>query len=135
MELQTKKLTLSREDILELADLVDTKQTALPPTAQVAAQQGAYLGKLLNDHAEEIMNGNFDTLTPFQYNHLGSFAYVGKSRAVLELPFGLGDFKGLGTMFLWRGAYASKSVSLRMRWLILFDWIKAYFFGRDTSRI
>jgi len=34
---------------------------------------------------------------------------------------------------LWRSVYITKQVSLRNRVLILFDWIKAKFFGRDLS--
>ena len=95
---------------------------------------GKYLGHLLNKHAEDIINGNTDIIAPFTYNHLGSFAYVGNERAVLELPI-IGSLKGLTTFWLWRGYYASDSVSLRMRTLICFDWMKRFLFGRDTSRI
>lgn len=125
---------ISSEDFTRLAEEADEKQTFLPPTAQVAAQEGKYLGKLLNKHKDDIANQRMRDVNPFQYNHLGSFAYVGDNRAVLELPF-LGAFKGWSAMWLWRGAYASECVSLRMRVLVLFDWIKSFMFGRDTSRI
>lgn len=125
---------ISSEEFTKLAEQADEKQTFLPPTAQVAAQEGKYLAKLLNKNEEQIANRQLRDVDPFQYNHLGSFAYVGDNRAVLELPL-LGAFKGWSAMWLWRGAYASECVSLRMRVLVLFDWMKSFLFGRDTSRI
>jgi len=35
---------------------------------------------------------------------------------------------------LWRSVYLSKQVSTRNRVLILFDWAKTRFFGRDITR-
>lgn len=131
---RNKSKKISRDEFRTFALEVDAVQTALPPTAQVATQEGKYLGKLLSDHEMEISMNFMDHVVPFRYDHLGSFAYVGKNRAVLELPL-VGAFKGWSTMWLWRGAYASEAVSLRMRVLILFDWIKSYVFGRDISRI
>lgn len=77
----------------ELADLflnVSKKITALPATAQVASQQGAYLGKKfaklgrqeLDDTA--LRNGVYDDpddllADPFNYRHLGSLAYIVRS--------------------------------------------------------
>jgi NADH:ubiquinone reductase (non-electrogenic) len=34
---------------------------------------------------------------------------------------------------VWRSVYITKQVSLRNRVLVLFDWLKAQVFGRDTS--
>lgn len=113
---------------------VDACQTALPPTAQVAAQEGKYVGKLFSNHEMEVSMNFLQNVEPFRYQYLGSFAYIGKHQAVLELPV-IGSFKGWSTMWLWRGAYASEAVSLRMRVFILLDWIKSFVFGRDISRI
>ena len=125
---------ISSEEFSRLAQEADEKQTFLPPTAQVAAQEGKYLGKLLSKNETEVFTKDLKNVDPFQYNHLGSFAYVGDNLAVLELPV-VGAVKGWSAMWLWRGAYASECVSLRMRTLVLFDWIKSFIFGRDTSRI
>ena len=58
---------------------------------QVADQEGRYLGHLLT-----ITNGDFtkqsvqelqkNGIKPFEYRHLGSFAYVGDNKAVLKMP-------------------------------------------------
>ena len=58
---------------------------------QVANQQGRYLAKVFNMHRvgqqpdPASRNGLPAVVPPFQYRHLGSFAYVGADQAVLEL--------------------------------------------------
>ena len=102
----------------------------------MAAQQGKYLGKIFSKHpgiCKASGNGSLDDIDPFVYNHLGSFAYIGSNRAVLQS--GVGIFKGLATMWLWRASYTSECVGLRMKALVLGDWLKSATVGRDTSRI
>ena len=53
--------------------------------------QGSYLGDLLSNTNGEIAKDSVDELEkkrmkPFTYRHLGSFAYVGDNKAVLQLP-------------------------------------------------
>lgn len=127
------------EEFKEILAEIDSELKSLPATAQVATQQGKYLANLLSSSIAEIgVEANQDLgaqgATPFKYRHLGSFAYVGDNRAVLELPV-IGSFKGLCAMWLWRAAYTNECVGLRMKVLVLFDWLKSAIFGRDTSRI
>ena len=70
---------------------LDRKLKSLPATAQVADQEGKYVAKLLNKTNGEITSMSVEEmeknmLKPFEYKHLGSFAYVGDNKAVLELP-------------------------------------------------
>ncbi|XP_066922519.1 uncharacterized protein [Clytia hemisphaerica] len=125
---------LSLEEFTLFLKDVDSKLKAYPATAQVASQQGKYLGKLLSAHSEITENEDFSVCKPFEYSHLGSFAYVGGEAAVLELPI-IGTFTNFATIWLWRGAYLNQAVSWRMQCLIGFDWVKAHVFGRDTSEI
>ena len=125
---------LSLDEFEKFLQNVDNKLKSYPATAQVAAQQGKYLGKLLSNHPEVVNESDFQACQPFQYNHLGSFAYVGGDRAVLKLPL-IGSFTGFATMWMWRAAYLNEAVSWRMTTLIGLDWIKSHVFGRDTSRI
>lgn len=113
---------------------IDAEIKMLPPTAQVAAQQGSYLGTLLTEvpYAKLAHEDGFEPA--FQYNHQGSMAYVGGERAVIDSPQ-LGVFKGFFTMIMWKGAYWGKSVSLRCKILMAFDWAKSYILGRDTARL
>lgn len=82
----------------EVADLllaVQSKMTSLPPTAQVASQQGKYLGKKLNELARRRNNGqdiyahdentvydiDDEVWKPFVYRNFGSLAYIGNAAA------------------------------------------------------
>lgn len=113
---------------------IDKEIKMLPPTAQVATQQGVYLGQLLTEVPYEKLAEAETVGKSFDYNHQGSMAYVGGDRAVIDSPL-FGVSKGFLTMIMWRGAYWGKSVSLRCKVLMAFDWAKAYVLGRDTSRI
>jgi NADH:ubiquinone reductase (non-electrogenic) len=115
---------------------VDRELKSLPATAQVASQQGEYLGHLLNNLAKskDSMVAESLGLLPFKYKHNGSMAYVGANHAVLELPL-VGTLCGWWVMWLWRGAYANQLSSTRTKALVLLDWCKTAVFGRDTSRI
>ncbi|KAK9677971.1 hypothetical protein RND81_11G179600 [Saponaria officinalis] len=122
---------------------VDSQMKSLPATAQVAAQQGAYLSRCFN-HLEDCTANpvgprRFKGLgrhpfQPFRYRHLGQFAPLGGEQAAAELP---GDWVAMGhsTQWLWYSIYASKQVSWRTRVLVVGDWFKKFVFGRDSSRI
>lgn len=131
--------------------LIETgnKMTALPATAQVAAQQGTYLGKKLNKLArrrdeggdmnphssEEVWDVDDEVYKPFEYRDFGSLAYIGNA-AAFDLPVKGGSFAGgLIAMYAWRSFYLSESVSMRTRALLLGDYIKRGIWGRDLSRI
>jgi len=119
---------VSVEEFKQLLIKADQFLTALPATAQVANQQGKYLGEIFN---RAVKNKE---IAPFKYQHLGSFAYVGGNSAIAQLPLGV-EISGLVTWWLWRGAYLSNQVSYRNSILIAFDWMKAAVFGRDISRV
>ncbi|CEQ40455.1 SPOSA6832_02052 [Sporobolomyces salmonicolor] len=130
----------------ELADMfleISKKITNLPATAQVADQEGTYLGKkftkLAKSHQDHVAldNGIYDDpddllYHPFNYRHMGSLAYIGNS-AVFDIE-SFSFAGGLAAMYLWRSVYLSEAVSLRTRCLLLLDWIKRGTFGRDLSR-
>ena len=46
----------------------------------------------------------------------------------------LKTYLGITSWILWRSAYATKLGSWRLRMQVPIDWMKAFFFGRDTSR-
>ncbi|MCJ1363843.1 NADH:ubiquinone oxidoreductase [Acarospora aff. strigata] len=139
-------------------------------TAQVAAQEGAFLARLFNGLAkteaidselrqlsqqqataksETERNEVFDhikalqkqlrrvkQISPFQYSHQGSLAYIGSERAVADVSWLAGNFASGGTLtyFFWKSAYLSMCFSTRNRLLVVLDWAKAKMFGRDVSR-
>ena len=126
--------SLSLDEFTMFLKDVDNKLKAYPATAQVASQQGKFLGKLLTSQHDTLEDGFAPGSKQFEYSHLGSFAYIGGESAVLELPF-FGTFTNFATIWLWRGAYLNQAVSWRMQCLIGLDWMKAHAFGRDTSEI
>ena len=110
----------------------DCAVSGCAPTAQAAYQQGKFLGRLFRDGLEE---------EPFRYAHRGSLAYTGGGTGVAELKAMLWDnhlststrVEGSGAFALWRSLYFSKLVSSRNQAQVLFDWAKAWVFGRDIS--
>ncbi|KAL6529575.1 External alternative NAD(P)H-ubiquinone oxidoreductase B4, mitochondrial [Orobanche gracilis] len=122
---------------------VDTQMKNLPATAQVAAQQGAYLADCFNrmELCETYPEGPLrfrgtgrHRFRPFRYKHFGQFAPLGGEQTAAQLP---GDWVSIGhsTQWLWYSVYASKLVSWRTRYLVISDWGRRFVFGRDSSRI
>jgi NADH:ubiquinone reductase (non-electrogenic) len=116
---------LDYDNIYALGDCAELENKALPVTAQVAQQQGKYLGKVLNRLAKE------EKITPFRFHDLGMLAYIGDQKALADLP----QYKGTGfkAFLFWRSVYITKLVSLKNKILVLFDWFKNMVFGRDIS--
>jgi NADH dehydrogenase FAD-containing subunit len=82
---------------------------AYDQTAQVASQQGKYLGKMFGKLAKSAStlkaNGLPDLddesyAVPFKYTHLGSLAYIGNSAVFDYDGFSLAG--GLLAMYAWR---------------------------------
>lgn len=59
---------------------------------QVARQEGEYLARLLKQHSPGPQSQGRDQQSvphpqkPFKYTHLGSLAYVGADKAVMDIP-------------------------------------------------
>lgn len=135
----------NRLGLNELAEMflgITKNMTALPATAQVANQQGVYLGKKLtkianNAQGPAVVAQFYDdpddqVYKPFKYHHMGSLAYIGNS-AVLDID-NWSFAGGLVAMYMWRSIYWSEQVSIRTRFLLMLDWVKRGVFGRDLSR-
>ncbi|KAA1137726.1 hypothetical protein PGTUg99_007683 [Puccinia graminis f. sp. tritici] len=138
---------LGLNELVVMFQEISNRLTSLPATAQVADQQGKYLGKKFNRFQSpkalksidqnELVNSDLDEILfdPFVYRHLGSLAYIGNS-AVFDFGDKYGSFAGgLVAAYLWRSIYWSEQVSTRTRTLILLDWIKRGIWGRDISKI
>ncbi|KAG8833379.1 hypothetical protein FRC17_010775 [Serendipita sp. 399] len=92
--------SLSINEVATLLAELGNKITSLPATAQVASQQGKYLGHKLSKIArkEAVLAANGistdvgdDVVSkPFHYRHLGSLAYIGNAAVF--------DFDGLSLM-------------------------------------
>jgi len=131
---------LDEEEFAGLLKEVDSFMRNLPPTAQVAGQQGSYLAAQFNGENDK----------PFKYFHKGSMAYIGQDKAAAQvsmlknllpeflqgLPLVGEDIVLTGSLaeVVWRFLYLDMQISNRNKLQVGFDWVKTIIFGRDTSR-
>jgi NADH:ubiquinone reductase (non-electrogenic) len=113
-------------NIYAFGDCATPEKTNYPATAQVAQQEGRYVGQLLN------RKGRHQSLKPFRYKNLGMLAYIGSNHALADLASIKGH--GFSSWLFWRSAYLTRLVSVKNKLLVLFDWGKTFIFGRDISR-
>ena len=124
----------------------------------MASQQGHYLGAKLSKLADkretliandipetdEAVSGPFryvkiplqhapSLIVVLSYLHLGSLAYIGNA-AVFDLGR-MSFMGGLAAMYAWRSVYWSEQVSMRVRMLLMIDWVVRGVWGRDLSRL
>jgi NADH dehydrogenase len=134
--------TLNLNELAVLLQEIGSKITALPATAQVASQQGKYLGHklhLLAAKRDTLLANELPAATdeavsgPFNFRYLGSLAYIGNA-AVFDLGR-LSFMGGLAAMYAWRSVYWSEQVSMRTRALLMIDWVVRGVWGRDLSRL
>jgi len=134
--------SLGLNELVILLEELGNKITALPATAQVASQQGKYLGAKLSKVAKQqrVLAANDISIdddaaigVPFKYKHLGSLAYIGNA-AVFDLG-GSSFMGGLVAMYAWRSIYWSEQVSMRTRALLMIDWCIRGIWGRDLSKL
>ncbi|KAL4442460.1 hypothetical protein ABPG77_005044 [Micractinium sp. CCAP 211/92] len=142
----------SRGSIFCLGDAAVTGPpplAALPPTAQVARQEGEYLAALLcknrlalREVPDPASDGDLVPLPPrakpFSYLHLGALAYLGEQKGVMDLPVKtpfLKTLRGYLGAQAWRTLETFMQISPRTRWLVLHDWVRAALFGRNVSDI
>jgi len=118
---------LSVEEFKIMMEEADASVKSLPTTAQVAAQEGKYLGKQLK---KEILSEKQSP--PFVYHQLAQFAYIGHDSAVGEVPFFKGG--GFGVFMIWKGVYLGYQQSMLNTILVGLSWLRAWVFGRDISR-
>jgi len=112
-------------DVFAIGDVAALENAQLPATAQVANQEGKWLGKYLN-------KGDMDT-TGFTYRNLGVMTYLGNYKAIMQAEGG-NAVKGRLAWVIWRGAYLTQTVSWRNKLLIPIYWAINWVFGRDISR-
>lgn len=137
---------LSLNEAADMFMTVTKRVTALPATAQVASQEGEYLGKMFSElskrHKKKTEQGKVDPeqdlrddstyFHPFKYRYLGSLASLGSAAVFDRDGFSLAG--GLMAMYAWRSIYWSQQTSMRTRFMLMLDWVKRGLFGRDLSR-
>lgn len=139
----------------EVFAIGDCAVSGKPPTAQVAAQQGKYLGRMFRVGSQHLISSS--AAPPFEYNNKGTMAYIGSGEAAAQIsPDNFiklgrssltdhfwwralyGDDNELRIMgqagfAIWRSVYFSKLYSTRNRWSVASDWMRCSWFGRPAA--
>ncbi|CAL5221824.1 g4081 [Coccomyxa viridis] len=124
---------LDKEAFSLILSKIDQGLRALPATAQVAKQQGEYIAKLLASGKAQP-GKPIQGMKPFRYGHKGSLAYVGRDKAVMDLP-AFGPITGYTAGVMWKGFETYSQISLRNIFLVASDWVRTKLFGRDISKV
>lgn len=100
----------------------------LPALAQVARQQGIYLGKALRRKLLE--NGE---TAPFRFRNRGNTAVVGRNAAIFD--FGTWRLKGRVAWYLWAIVHVWLLVNFEKRLLVGLQWIIRYLTRQRGARV
>jgi NADH dehydrogenase len=119
------------EDIYVIGDsalLADEKGVPLPALAQVAAQQGTYLGKALR---RKIERGT--TPAPFRFHNRGNTAIIGRNAAVFD--FGWLQLKGRIGWLFWAIVHIYLLTGFENRLLVAVHWLWLYLTYERGARL
>lgn len=120
---------LGRPDVYALGDCAVPRDQELPQLAQVAAQQGAYLGDCLNRRARGR------PAAAFRWRPHGISSYIGQGAAVVDSADHKTRASGQWAYQQWRTSLWSDLMSWRTRVLVPLDRLRAYVYGRDITRL
>ena len=113
----------------DAASFTTKKGVNLPGVATVAIQQGAYVGKLIN---QELKN-NTKRRYPFKYFDKGSLATIGTGKAVASVR-GF-NFKGISAWVVWGFVHVAYLIGFRNRLSVMFEWALHHLTGARAARI
>jgi len=114
------------EGVCALGDCACPQGQNLPQLAQVAEQQGKYLGRALKRRSVGR------SAAPFRWRNLGFGSYIGDREAVVQ--GGHRRSAGWVAYQLWRSAVFTQLVSLRNKILVPLSRLRTAVFGRDMSK-
>jgi NADH:quinone reductase (non-electrogenic) len=100
----------------------------LPGVAQVAIQQGRYVGRFIS----AVLNGRLKS-RPFWYFDKGNMAVVGKNFAIMES--GRMRLSGFVTFCVWALIHVRSLPQLQNRRRVWTQWLWTYFTGQRSSRL
>jgi NADH dehydrogenase len=100
----------------------------LPGVAQVAIQQGRYVGSLIT-----WLIGGGATPRPFRYFNKGNMAVIGKNFAIMES--GRIRLAGLTAWLIWAFIHLMFLPQLQNRRRVQNQWFWSYFTGQRSSRL
>ncbi|KAJ5091384.1 hypothetical protein NUU61_006254 [Penicillium alfredii] len=125
-------------DVFALGDNAMPETGAPPATAQATFQEAKWLASRLN-------RDDMAQTPPFSFRNLGTMAYIGNERALMQIPHESTDggtrnkllpegIKGRTARLVWNAAYITMSISWRNKLRVAFRWTLNKLFGRDVSR-
>jgi NADH dehydrogenase len=96
----------------------------LPGLAQVAKQQGRYLGKSLRSRS---------SLSGFRFKNRGNTAVIGRNAAIFD--FGTWTMKGRAAWLLWALVHVYLLINFEKRLLVAIQWVGRYLTRQRGARI
>lgn len=118
------------DNVFIIGDAAHTKGedgNPLPGVAQVALQQGRYVGKIIKDRSPK------NRRQPFRYNDKGSLATIGRAKAVASVK-GL-NFTGFIAWLLWSVVHIFFLIGFRNRFRVMIEWMYYYLTFRRGIRL
>lgn len=118
-------------DIYAIGDTAlgrDDDGKPLPALAQVAKQQGDYLGRSLK---RRLLQGG--SSEPFHFRNRGNTAVIGRDAAIFD--FGTWRLKGRFAWFLWAIVHVYLLVNFEKRLLVSIQWIWRYITQQRGARL
>ncbi|MDB6090181.1 MAG: NAD(P)/FAD-dependent oxidoreductase [Gammaproteobacteria bacterium] len=100
----------------------------LPGVAQVAIQQGRFVGGVIGAHVQQR-----PFLRTFRYRNRGNMAVVGRNFAILER--GRLRLSGVATWLLWALLHVMFLPQLQNRLRVQIQWLWSYVTGQRSSRL
>lgn len=104
----------------------------MPTLGYVAKKQGQYLAKNFNNGTMESPSSKF------KFVHLLQMTQIGGDQAIFDTSpgpaKGYATITGVAASLVWKFSYWGMQVSLANKMLIPMYWLKAFLFGRNTSR-
>ncbi|MFN3507708.1 MAG: NAD(P)/FAD-dependent oxidoreductase [Allorhizobium sp.] len=102
--------------------------TPLPALAQVAKQQGTFLGRALKAN---LLSGK--PMPAFKFKNRGNTAVIGRNAAIFD--FGSWQLKGRLAWFLWAIVHVYLLVNFEKRLLVSIQWIWRYSTRQRGARV
>lgn len=112
----------------DLAHVETAGGGALPGLAQVAHQQGRYVGRKLAHRAQ-----GKEAVEAFSYRSRGNLATIGRNKAVVE--WDSLTLKGYPASLLWAVVHVAMLVGFENRLLVILRWLWIYFTRQRSVRI
>lgn len=113
----------------DMAHFKDKKNELLPGIAPVASQQGEYIANFLIATDKRKISAQ----KPFVYNDKGQMATIGRSKAIVEMPFL--KFGGFLAWFAWLFIHIYYLTGFKNRFFVVFQWAWSYLTFNRGARL